>query len=203
MKGCLDRKETQGETRESTEEKETRQGKRSELNLKLNLREMRDGRGYLQKTTDMSLLLVNHISSGFTVCSPRRREVCFHAMIDKLDAFLCYYLFLLLIFSHRVLSSYPNFSVIFTPGELIRVWCQGLRSLCGVHRSPDWLNSRPLRWLSCHRRLHHFSRSLHFSEGLDVADLSQDGKFASVFPTGNAPHRRSIGCPVATRRSSN
>ena len=128
---------------------------------------------------------------------------CFHAMIDKLDAFLCYYLFLLLIFSHRVLSSYPNFSVIFTPGELIRVWCQGLRSLCGVHRSPDWLNSRPLRWLSCHRRLHHFSRSLHFSEGLDVADLSQDGKFASVFPTGNAPHRRSIGCPVATRRSSN
>ena len=151
----------------------------------------------------MSLLLVNHISSGFTVCSPRRREVCFHAMIDKLDAFLCYYLFLLLIFSHRVLSSYPNFSVIFTPGELIRVWCQGLRSLCGVHRSPDWLNSRPLRWLSCHRRLHHFSRSLHFSEGLDVADLSQDGKFASVFPTGNAPHRRSIGCPVATRRSSN
>ena len=45
--------------RESTEEKETRQGKRSELNLKLNLREMRDGRGYLQKTTDMSLLLVN------------------------------------------------------------------------------------------------------------------------------------------------
>jgi hypothetical protein len=132
-----------------------------------------------------------------------RREVCFHAMIDKLDAFLCYYLFLLLIFSHRVLSSYPNFSVIFTPGELIRVWCQGLRSLCGVHRSPDWLNSRPLRWLSCHRRLHHFSRSLHFSEGLDVADLSQDGKFASVFPTGNAPHRRSIGCPVATRRSSN
>ena len=160
------------------------------------------GRGYLQKTTDMSLLLVNHVSSGFTVCS-RRREACFHAMIDKLDAFLCYYLFLLLIFSHRVLSSYPNFSVIFTPGELIRVWCQGLRSLCGVHRSPDWLNSRPLRWLSCHRRLHHFSRSLHFSEGLDVADLSQDGKFASVFPTGNAPHRRSIGCPVATRRSSN
>ena len=124
-------------------------------------------------------------------------------MIDKLDAFLCYYSFLLLSLSHRVLSSYPNFSVIFTPGELIRVWCQGLRSLCGVHRSPDWLNSRPLRWLSCHRRLHHFSRSLHFSEGLDVADLSQDGKFASVFPTGNAPHRRSIGCPVATRRSSN
>ena len=197
----MDRKETQGETRESTEEKETRQGKRSELSLKLNLRETTDGRGYTRK--DLAA------AGGFEKRLPkfiltlRRREVCFHAMIDKLDAFLCYYLFLLLIFSHRVLSSYPNFSVIFTPGKLIRVWRQGLRSLCGVHRSPDWLNSRPLRWLSCHRRLHHFSRSLHFSEGLDVADLSQDGKFASVFPTGNAPHRRSIGCPVATRRSSN
>ena len=99
--------------RESTEEKETRQGKRSELNLKLNLREMRDGRGYLQKTTDMSLPLVNHVSSGFTVCSPRRREVYFHAMIDKLDAFLCYCLLLLLSFSHRTLSSRPNFSVVF------------------------------------------------------------------------------------------
>ena len=113
MKGCLDRKETQGEARESTEEKETRQGKRSELSLKLNLREMRDGRGYLQKTTDMSLPLVNHVSSGFTVCSPRRREVYFHAMIDKLDAFLCYCLLLLLSFSHRTLSSRPNFSVVF------------------------------------------------------------------------------------------
>ena len=41
------------------------------------------------------------------------REVCFHAMIDKLDAFLRYYLLLLLSFSHRVLSSYPNFSVVF------------------------------------------------------------------------------------------
>ena len=49
MKGCLDRKETQGETRESTEEKETRQGKRSELSLKLNLRETTDGRGYTRK----------------------------------------------------------------------------------------------------------------------------------------------------------
>ena len=49
MKGCLDRKETQGETRESAEEKETRQGKRSELSLKLNLRETTDGRGYTRK----------------------------------------------------------------------------------------------------------------------------------------------------------
>ena len=76
-------------------------------------RSITDGRGYLQKTTDMSLPLVNHISSGFAICSPRRREVCFHTMIDKLDAFLCYYSFLLLSLSHRVLSSYPNFSVIF------------------------------------------------------------------------------------------
>ena len=166
-------------------------------------RSITDGRGYLQKTTDMSLLLVNHISSGFTVCSPRRREVCFHAMIDKLDAFLCYYLLLLLSFSHRVLSSYPNFSVIFTPGELIRVWCQGLRSLCGVHRSPDWLISRPLTWLSCHKGLYHLSLSPRLAEGLDVADLSQDGKFASVLLTETFHvDTRSIGCPVATRGSS-
>ena len=129
MKGCLDRKETQGETRESTEEKETRQGKRSELSLKLNLRETTDGRGYTRK--DLAAAAIGALEKRLAkfILTLRRREVCFHAMIDKLDAFLCYYLFLLLIFSHRVLSSYPNFSVIFTPGELIRVWWQGLRAL--------------------------------------------------------------------------
>ena len=53
-------------------------------------------------------------------------------------------------------------------------------SLCGVNRSPDWLISRPLRWLRGHKRFYHFSLSCRFAEGLDVADLSQDGKFASV-----------------------
>ena len=90
-----------------------------------------------------------------------------------------------------------------TQGKLIRIWCQGLHPLCGVHRSPDWLISRPLAWLSCHKGLYHLSLSPRLAEGLDVADLSQDGKFASVFLT-EAFHvdARSIGCPVATRGSS-
>ena len=114
MKGCLDRKETQGETRESAEEKETRQGKRSELSLKLNLRETTDGRGYTRK--DLAAV-AEELSWEYRKIKKSeartRREVCFHAMIDKLDAFLCYHLLLLLSFSHRVLSSYPNFSVVF------------------------------------------------------------------------------------------
>ena len=98
-------------------------------------------------------------------------------------------------------KSYPYKT--FAWGNLLIIWCQGVTQLCGVRRSPRWLISRPSNWLSCPKHLYRLSLSPRFAEGLDVADLSQDGKFAS-FSWQKTFHvdTRSIGCPAATRGSS-
>ena len=93
-----------------------------------------------------------------------------------------------------------NFHQNHTQGKLIRVFCRGLVSTCVVQRSPDWLISRPLRWLSGLRCCQLPSLSFHFAGSLDAAISRQAKEFASASrqkTLGLDTHL--IGYPEATR----
>ena len=87
-------------------------------------------------------------------------------------------------------------------GKLIRIWCQGFHPLCGVRRSPDWLISRLLCWLS----YLNYSNSFRFAS-LEAWTYQSQGKsrhFTIVLwqkTLGFCTH--SIGCLEATRGRSN
>ena len=66
-----------------------------------------------------------------------------------------------------------NFHQTLVQGKLIRIWCQGFHPLCGIQRSPDWLISRALHWLSCRKHSHSFLSTIRFAGSLDVPESRQ------------------------------
>ena len=97
-----------------------------------------------------------------------------------------------------------NFHQSHTLGELIRVWWIELHSLRGVHRSPDWLTHRPIRWLSCRRRFYFYpaSRSINKSlHGRPGEMVSAQILYIAHFNYRNPIHK--IYCSLqGNRRSS-
>ena len=78
-----------------------------------------------------------------------------------------------------------NFQITLVQGILIRIWCQGFHPLCGVRRSPDWLISRPLRWLSCLHYSHSLLSTIRFAGSLDAPESRQIKAFYHRFVTEN------------------
>ena len=85
-----------------------------------------------------------------------------------------------------------NFQITLVQGILIRIWCQGFHPLCGVRRSPDWLISRPLRWLSCRHYSHSLLSTIRFAGSLDVPESRQIKTFVCL------SLRQSIGIIYST-----
>ena len=78
-----------------------------------------------------------------------------------------------------------NFQITLVQGRSIRIWWIGFLSLCGVRRSPDWLISRPLRWLSCRHYSHSLLSAIRFAGSLDVPESRQVKAFYHRFVTEN------------------
>ena len=78
-----------------------------------------------------------------------------------------------------------NFQTTLVQGILIRIWCQGFHPLCGVRRSPHWLISRPLRWLSCRHYSHSLFSTTRFAGSLNVPESRQIKAFYHRFVTEN------------------
>ena len=78
-----------------------------------------------------------------------------------------------------------NFHQSLVQGKLIRIWWIGFHPLCGVRRSPDWLISRPLRWLSCLHYSHSLLSTIRFAGSLDAPESRQIKAFYHRFVTEN------------------
>ena len=78
-----------------------------------------------------------------------------------------------------------NFHQSLVQGKLIRIWWIGFHPLCGVRRSPDWLISRPLRWLSCRHYSHSLLSTIRFAGSLNVPESRQIKAFYHRFVTEN------------------